>query len=459
MKSFLITTIAIFSFAASSSFANESEILKELQEMRKQIKSQQELIDKLESRLNQEMTKKSKAIEKIATKTQDSKQDVKITMSPSPKIETTDGKYSFEAFGRIHTDMAFFSDDKNDHPDGATFRRMRLGVEGTVDHDLSYKAELDFGNKDSNESVSFKEVYLEYTGSDAAKIKFGNFKPSYGLEELTSSNHITMIERSLPTGSFTTGEVIGLQAYNGGENYSWAIGAHNDESTTKSSDDEAKSLVGRLSYAPIAEKDQTLHFGISQAYRVPDSADDSVSFDNTAENSLQRLQSADTGNITDVESIHLTGLELAGVYGPLSLQGEYFYNSINRESSVDLDVNGWYAQASYFLTGESRPYRASSGVFGRINPINPFSIKEGGLGAWEIAARYSNLDLNDGAALQGGMIDTTTLGINWYLNNNTRLMANYIIVNTDDVDPSGPGADVDANDDPNIFLLRAAVDF
>jgi phosphate-selective porin OprO/OprP len=145
------------------------------------------------------------------------------------------------------------------------------------------------------------------------------------------------------------------------------------------------------------------------------------------------------------------------VYGPLSVQGEYFHNSINRKAATDLSVNGWYGQASYFLTGESRPYSAKSGTFGRVKPNNPFSLKEGGLGAWELAARYSSIDLNDGTALQGGAVKDITLGVNWYLNSHTRLMANYIMVDSDAVKPSG--SNVAANDDPNIFLVRAAVDF
>jgi len=457
MKKLLCTTAMIVTMAASNAFAGDVDLAKELQAMKSQLKAQQQLIEKLESRLNAEVAQQTKAIANLAPAAGGAiKGDVKITMAPSPKIESTDGRYSFQPFGRIHLDGAVFDDDQSDHPDGATFRRMRLGFKGKVDNDIEYKAELDFGNKNATDSVSFKEVYLAYTGLDNANIKVGNFKPAYGLEEMTSSNYITFIERSLATGSFATGEIIGLQAYDGGDNYSWAVGVHNDRSTTKSTDDEAKSVVARATFAPIVDGNKVLHLGVSQAYRIPDSAADSAAFDTQAENSIQRLESAETGTITGVDSIYLTGVEAAGTYGPLSLQGEYFYNSVNRNAAADVNVKGWYTQASYFLTGESRPYKAKSGTFGRVKPNNPLSMKDGGWGAIELAARYSNIDLNDGV-IQGGEVNDVTLGVNWYLNNNTRLMANYIIVDTDRVVPSG--SNVAANDDPNVYLIRAAIDF
>ncbi len=457
MKKLLCTTAMVIAMTASGAFANDADFAKELQAMKTQLKVQQQMIEKLEARLGAKIKKQEKDIAKLKSAPDSGiKGGVKITMKPSPKIESTDGKYSFQPFGRIHADYAVFDDDKNDHPDGATFRRMRLGFKGKFDNDVHYKAELDFGNKGANDSASFKDVYLAYTGLEHANIKVGNFKPAYGLEELTSSNYITFIERSLPTGSFATSEIIGLQAYDGGDNYSWAVGVHNDKSTVKSTDDEAKSVVARATFAPIASSGKTLHFGVSQAYRVPDSASDSVAFDTQAENSIQRLESAETGTISGVDSIHLTGLEAAGVYGPFSLQGEYFRNSIDRETADDITIGGWYTQASYFITGESRPYKAKSGTFGRVKPKNNFSLKDGGWGAWELAARYSNIDLNDGV-IAGGEVDDITLGVNWYLTPNARLMANYIMVDTDSVAPSG--SNVSADDDPNMFLVRAAIDF
>ena len=115
----------------------------------------------------------------------------------------------------------------------------------------------------------------------------------------------------------------------------------------------------------------------------------------------------------------------------------------------DVDVDGWYVYASWFLTGESRPYKFKKGAFGRVKPRN-------GYGAWELAGRVSELDLND-KDIRGGEERNWTLGLNWYINPNVRVVANYINVDNDIfADDDG---DVRGNDDPTIFQTRLQLDF
>lgn len=104
-------------------------------------------------------------------------------------------------------------------------------------------------------------------------------------------------------------------------------------------------------------------------------------------------------------------------------------------------------QLSYFLTGESRPYKKSAGCFDRVRPKKNFAWKgERGPGAWELAGRYSWLDLDD-AAVDGGTLQDFTLGLNWHLNPNTRVMWNYIHANAED------------QGDADIFGMRLQIDF
>ena len=84
----------------------------------------------------------------------------------------------------------------------------------------------------------------------------------------------------------------------------------------------------------------------------------------------------------------------------------------------------------WFLTGESRFYRTQDGTFGRLTPNrlfhggNPFSRGSDG-GALEFTARVSKLDLNSGA-ITGGEMRDFSVGMNWYLNETSRLMVNVI---------------------------------
>ncbi len=370
---------------------------------------------------------------------------VKVEMKPAPKF--TYGDFSFQPFGRIHLDYAFFDDDRRDHPDGAKFRRTRLGVKGTVAKDFGYKVELDF----ANEQLNLKDVYIHYTGFENTDIRLGNVTPFFGLEQLTSSNYITFLERSAPIQAFALSERIGLAVNHGRENWSLAAGVYNDDASRNSSDDEAWYVGARGTLAPLNTEQTTWHIGAAAGHRKPDQATDAFDFETTAENSLQTTDSV-SASFGDADGADLYGLESAFVYGPLSLQGEYFLVNVDRNSgNPDLDFSGAYAQAAWTITGERRPYVGSGGKFDRIVPQKDFDPAADGWGAWEVAARYSTVDVTDGN-VAGGEIDNYTLGVNWYLNKHMRFMGNYILVDTDQ-------NAVTPNDDPRILLFRAQVDF
>ena len=82
------------------------------------------------------------------------------------------------------------------------------------------------------------------------------------------------------------------------------------------------------------------------------------------------------------------------------------------------------------LTGEKRSYSSSRGAFGTVRPAKPLDFDEGGWGAFELVARYSTVDLDD-RNINGGEQDIITAGLNWYMNNNFRLMFNYQYVDVD----------------------------
>jgi phosphate-selective porin OprO/OprP len=113
--------------------------------------------------------------------------------------------------------------------------------------------------------------------------------------------------------------------------------------------------------------------------------------------------------------------------------------------------SGGYGQVSWFATGEQRPYSAKKGAFKSPKITRPFDLSQGDWGAFELAARYSHLDLNDGG-LTGGELTATTLGANWYVNNNVRFMGNIIFANTDE-------NSVTPNDDPTVYIMRSQVKF
>ena len=123
------------------------------------------------------------------------------------------------------------------------------------------------------------------------------------------------------------------------------------------------------------------------------------------------------------------GGEAAAVFGPASVQGEYIFAGASNDTIDDPTFSSFYAQASFILTGEHRGYKG--GLMGGVKPDKNFDGK-GGPGAWEVAVRFSSIDLDDDMVSAGELRDITA-GINWYLNPGTRVMFNYVHADLVDV--------------------------
>ena len=370
---------------------------------------------------------KSKAIPAKSTK---------VTLKGGPTIESGDGKFKFKLGGRMHLDAATYDQDGVEMNSGFVFRRAGLAVEATLFKDWVFKAQYDFAEN----AVGFADVYLRFQGFDGVKITAGQFKMPFSLEELTSSNNITFMESSLPT-VFAASRRIGLGVDFQRSNYTVAAAVYGRNVGQATVGDDRVAIGGRVTYAPINEKGRLLHLGAGVAYERTDDAN-AVRIQQRPESRVDGQPLIDTGIIANASSQFKYGLELAGVYGPFSLQGEYMGSRVNRMSTLSsLNFDGYYVAGSWILTGESRSYK--SGAFNGVKP-------GGDAGAVELAVRYSALDLNDGL-VTGGKMENLTIGTNWYINPYVRMMFNYVHVNNDAL---GPRAD-----DPNIYQLRLQANF
>ena len=120
------------------------------------------------------------------------------------------------------------------------------------------------------------------------------------------------------------------------------------------------------------------------------------------------------------------------------LQAEWYGSWIDQVGGGPVFFHGLYVSGGDFLTGEHRPYQAAAGGFGPVKVNRPVycrrcdSACETGYGAWELAARFAYVDLQDpdtppgpGGQLVGIQLPEFTFGVNWYLTDNVRLMGNY----------------------------------
>jgi len=366
------------------------------------------------------------------------------------KVASGDGAFKFQLGGRLMMDAAYYDKDKTRLGNGAEIRRARLFAKGTVYNDWFYKGQLDFAGN----SVSVKDFYLGYQGFKPVKIKIGHHHEPFGLNELTSSKYITFMERGLP-GAFVPGRNTGISLSSHGTQWGARAGYFFDGvKNGDSPKSQGWGLTGRVHVAPIAEKERVIHLGAAASYRGAD-GDNEIRFRERPESHITSTRLVDTGTITNYDNQTLYGVEGAMVFGPFSAQGEYMRSSVDVSGGAsDPDFSGWYVFGSYFLTGEHRPYKASSGTFGRVKPSS--IVGRGGHGAWELAARYSTIDLTD-SGINGGEEDNITVGVNWYATPSIRFMANYVRASTDPtsvVKFAGAG-----DEDVNIFQLRSQIDF
>lgn len=396
------------------------------------------LMAELQQNQTQAAQEKAEVNEKLAEATKPS--DVEVSIDKGINIKTRDEKFTAKIGGRVQADAASYSGDP-EMGDGTEIRRARLYIQGTMYRDWGYKLQYDFVDTGS---AGIKDAYLSYTGFDNLELKAGNFKDPFSLQEQTSSKFTTFTERALPS-AFAAGRHIGVMASTVHQHWSLAGGLFGDSLTatgTGDDGDEGWGAGARATWAPINAGSQVVHVGLGLNYRET-GGDNKAQFKHQPESHVAGINIVDTETIAGVEDFFKVGAEIATVQGPFSAQAEYITTSVNRDSGSDLDFDGWYVQAGYFLTGESRNYKG--GKFGSIKPKS--NVGEGGIGAWELALRYSTVDLTD-ADIDGGEADAVTLGLNWFPTPTLRFSANYVDV----LEVDGGTYD---DQEPSAFQLRS----
>lgn len=387
--------------------------------------------------------------------------------------------------GRIFVDTAMFNQNAasvaqvGDAENGTEFRAAWIYVKGKVFNIADYKIQFDIagstlvdsGGGTNNKRIGqvlFKDVYMGLSELPLlGHLRVGHFKEPFGMEQLISGRFTTFMERSLgDTGVFVPGRNLGVMAFDcvDNERMTWAVGCFVNKSPPNppryQSDEGQGAFTMRLTYLPWYDEAShgrgLLHVGAAYSYRA--NGNDTLRLAARPESHLAPFV-LDTGTLANVPDYQIYSGELALVYGSFSAQAEYFGVALNRDGGLGKqNFNGCYVNLSYFLTGENRVYVRQAGTFNRcITPFeNFFRVRDAngctrtGIGAWELAYRYSYGDVIDGP-VNGGRTGDHTFGLNWYLNPYMRMMFNYIHSTTNDATASDGKI--------NIVQMRAQFDF
>jgi phosphate-selective porin OprO/OprP len=223
---------------------------------------------------------------------------------------------------------------------------------------------------------------------------------------------------------------------------------------------EQYGVAARAAGQIVSGKDYSLHLGADAQFLIQPPHNliantQTLTFSDRPELRIDPTTLISTGAMAGVSGAQIYSVEAAGTYGPLIVQGEYFWYNVDRNALPGLSsvkFQGGYAQAGYVLTGETHRYNPGSASYSGIVPANPFSLNGGGWGAWEVAGRVSTMDLNDQLAtangVAGGRQTVYTLALNWYVNGNVRFMFDYlhgdVARQVSAVNPANAGSKFDA---------------
>ncbi|MGA2735097.1 MAG: porin [Syntrophobacteraceae bacterium] len=430
---------------------------------------------------------------------------------------TEDKAFDLHVGGRIQFDIADAEPDRNVAAWGANtsafksshgssapvavggygdqLRRVRLDIDGTLWNNIEFIIQPDFAPsykittglaRSTNGSTANLALYDITTGAAVTfadvwvgvkdipyigRIKVGQMYEPISIEQMTSDNWNTFMEKALPVNAFIPGRMAGIETQNTicNDRIGWMVGYYFQQQVAVSSNGvpldttgdlfsphlDATQVATRLVALPWYENngEHLIHLGIGYTHEFRSdivSTSSGAGFINPGTLDFKSSPEAnlysplvDSGYFL-ARSVDIIDPEFAMVFGPFSMQAEYIYAMVhdveNYQTGAPLSKTqsnasfyGWYAQASYFLTGEHRNYAKTASpatyqeTFGRVYPNHNFDPRACGLGAWELAFRISQLDVNDfNAGFFGGMETDITAGLNWYLNPNVMVKMNFV---------------------------------
>ncbi len=322
------------------------------------------------------------------------------------------------------------------------FRRLRLLADGVGYGVYDFRIQIDIepenGEGTDRPVTDIKDAYftIHDLPCNTRQARIGNFFVPFSLEQVTNDTNNIFLERSIPTqGVFAADREVGVAAYgcNEAQNVTWTFGTFVDsisESLKERQDDnQGQRISGRLTFLPYYDEPSNgrylVHTGAGLLYTRDQDGQHRF---RTRPQIHEGPFLIDTGVLPIGE--YTTGnLEFAAVCGSFSVQSEAFLSSVNQIAADTVWVGGAYVYCSYFLTGENRQYERfgqHGAQFGRTQPYSNFFWVPGccGPGAWEMKARWSNLNLQE--LNNTGEYNDLTLGFNWYWSDRTRIMFDYI---------------------------------
>lgn len=385
------------------------------------------------------------------------KKEVEEATANMPNI-TTDGKlviadkegnWEFQPIGRVMWDAVNVDGDDaiatdNGDVNGTELRRARLGFSGKI-YNMGYKFEADFAGG----NASVKDAYVSYgnklNSSTKYGVKLGQSHIPFGLNTKISSKYMTFMDRPFfADSSVSPARASGVVATINDSDYNWMLsaGLQNGEFNPGNGGDtyevNGSTFAVRGSFLPYKEGKNLVQLGA--AYLTQGGGDD-FGYNPDIVSHEDTFKPLDF----DIAAANFDGadaytVDAMGVFGSFHAMAEYLDHSAKQNVGSDIDTTGYAVEAGYFLTGEQLKWK--KGYTSGISPKSKY-------GAWQIAARFESVEIENDAFISDSEYDKFTVGVNYYPTKNTRLMLNYDQVTDLSVDGANDGVE------PSALKFRA----
>ena len=289
-----------------------------------------------------------------------------------------------------------FTEDSNESESLAKIRRARLSFKNQFNQDWKVKFQLGF----ANDETEIKDAYLQFQGWTWADITIGKQKEAFGLEKLTSSRNLMMIERSIVTQALAPGRSLGISASGKLSSVNWQIGYYQPEET-----ESATAITGRLTWLPWQQENSLLHLGAAFSQRRLAGSEFRI-------NEKMEVYLSDSlleGEKLFANEVTINGVEFLWIKNKFALMAEWQSSSVTDIHHENYDYRGGYIQMSYQLSGGSRKYK---------NAVLGSSANAG----WELTSRYSQFELVD----ENEEAKIFSVGVNYSVNKKLKFMADLI---------------------------------
>jgi len=457
MKStkYLYATVALAAFipgqaiAAPISAEDAAALLGRLDALEKEVLSLRSQLANVET-VQQQTSEQVAAVEKVTqNNVETAKKQPAVNWKGAPEIKGEDG-WSFKPRGRALFDFANLGSvpstiNTGDRGFSNEARRVRLGVQGSMPGGFGYKVEADFAS-----GVELTDTHLTYKDG-GLKVTVGQHNNFQSLEELSSSNDTSFVERSAFTDAFGFERKVGISAEVKAGDALIQGGVFTDNISDLNGSKDSIGFDGRITFAPKIANGQ-LHFGGSVHWRDLGDNINSVRYRQRPLIHSVSSRFINTNQIANATSETSYGLEAAAIIGRFHAAAETHWAKVKRTGMANPTFFGGSIEAGVFLTDDKREYKG--GVFKGVKVSNP--VGSGGLGAWQFNVRYDHLDLVD-AGIVGGKQDGYMASLIWTPVNHIRFMLNYGHLSYSDAMGIVAGAPNDYSVD--VIGARAQVSF